>query len=311
MKPTFSPIVSFFPAKFLLYSFIFFSISTSVFSEETSKTAQKQTINDLCQRIANKLSSVSRHECNSLDLQESGELSRTGQQLAYRDYPPIGDKKPLGKILFIGGIHGDEYSAVSVTIKWMHILKRFHSGAFEWRFIPLLNPDGLLRKKSQRMNDNGVDLNRNFPTNSWDETLDYWDKKTEKNKRRYPGPYALSEPESSMLYEEIMTFQPDVIISVHAPHGIVDFDGPKKTAPQKLGDLNLKLLGTYPGSLGNYATLFGEMPVVTLELKHAGIMPSKGQISLIWTDLVRWLRTKMDWSKVAKENSQTHAKTYK
>ena len=311
MKPTFFSTTSFFSAKLLFCLFTCCSISTAVFSEEISKASQKQTINDLCERIGNKLSSVSKHECNSLNLQESGELSHEGQQLAYRDYPPIGNKKPLGKILFIGGIHGDEYSAVSVTIKWMHILKRFHSGTFEWRFIPLLNPDGLLRKTSQRMNNNDVDLNRNFPTNSWDETLDYWEEKTEKNERRYPGPYALSEPESSMLYEEIMTFQPDVIISVHAPHGIVDFDGPKKTAPQKLGDLNLKLLGTYPGSLGNYANLFGEMPVVTLELKHAGIMPSKRQISLIWTDLVRWLKTKMDWPKVAKENSQTNARVSK
>lgn len=313
---------SFLPEKILFYLFIYFSISTNAFSEEASNIPhkqtsspqtqhtqlKKQTINDLCQRIGNKLSSVSKKECDSLNLQKSGKLSHTGQHLAYRDYPPIGDKKPLGKILFVAGIHGDEYSAVSVTIKWMHILKKFHSGAFEWRFIPLLNPDGLLRKSSQRMNDNGVDLNRNFPTNSWDEALiDYWEEKTHKNKRRYPGPHALSEPESTMLYEEIMAYQPDVIISVHAPHGIVDFDGPKKTAPQKLGDLNLKLLGTYPGSLGNYANLFGEMPVVTLELKHAGIMPSKKQISLIWTDLVRWLKTKMDWPKPTEAKNQTKA----
>jgi len=322
MKPALSPTTSFFSVKALFYLFIYFSMSTTALSEELDKSSQKQTlspkthetqlkrqtIDDLCQRIGKKLSSVSKKECSSLKLQESGKLSLEGQHLAYRDYPPVDGKKPLGKILFIGGIHGDEYSAVSVTFKWMHILKKFHSGLFEWRFIPLLNPDGLLREKSQRMNNNGIDLNRNFPTNNWDETLiDYWEKRTHKNKRRYPGPYALSEPESLMLYDEIQAYQPDVVISVHAPHGIVDFDGPKKIAPQKLGDLNLKLLGTYPGSLGNYANLFGGMPVVTLELKHAGIMPSKKQISLIWTDLVRWLKTEMDWPKATEKDDQTKA----
>ena len=48
-------------------------------------------------------------------------------------------------------------------------------------------------------------------------------------------------------------------------------------------------MGTYPGSLGNYAGVYLGVPVVTLELPHAGIMPSRNQISRLWTDLVRWL----------------------
>jgi len=316
MKRVISLPTPFISAKKLACLLIILSLPTASFSkqetknhiEKPTKIAKKQTIDDLCRRISKKLSSINMQECSSLDLQESGKVSTTGQQIAYRDYPAMAGKKPLGRILFVGGIHGDEYSAVSVTFKWMHILKEFHSGTFEWRFIPLLNPDGLLRRKSQRMNERNVDLNRNFPTNDWSEALiDYWEKRTHKNKRRYPGPYALSEPESLMLYEEIQSYKPDVVISVHAPHGIVDFDGPKKTAPQKLGDLNLKLLGTYPGSLGNYANLFGGMPVVTLELKHAGIMPSKRQISLIWTDMVKWLRTKMDWPKPEEAESAQSA----
>jgi hypothetical protein len=250
----------------------------------------------LCGLIGNKLSSVSSKECMALDLQPSGHASVNDKVIGIRDYPPIADRHPLGKILFVSGIHGDEYAAVSVTFKWMHILKKHHSGLFHWRFAPLMNPDGLLQKRSQRINANGVDLNRNFPTNSWNQALvDYWEKRTGKNKRRYPGPHALSEPESRWLLTEMANFQPDVVISVHAPHGIVDFDGPRNTAPEKLGDLNLKLLGTYPGSLGNYANTYGGMPVVTMELPHAGIMPSNQHISAIWTDLIRWLRSKVEW----------------
>lgn len=146
------------------------------------------------------------------------------------------------------------------------------------------------------MNQNGVDLNRNFPTTSWHRALvDYWEIRTGKNKRRYPGPHALSEPESRWLFTEIASFKPDIVVSVHAPHGIVDFDGPRKAAPRRLGHLNLKLLGTYPGSLGNFANILGGMPIVTLELPHAGIMPSNRHIRNIWTDLVKWLRKNIRW----------------
>jgi hypothetical protein len=31
------------------------------------------------------------------------------------------------------------------------------------------------------------------------------------------------------------------------------------------------------------------VPVITLELPHAGIMPTNRQIDRLWTDLVRWL----------------------
>jgi protein MpaA len=48
-------------------------------------------------------------------------------------------------------------------------------------------------------------------------------------------------------------------------------------------------MGTYPGSLGSYAGVYLGVPVVTLELPHAGIMPTDRQISRLWTDLVHWL----------------------
>jgi hypothetical protein len=273
--------------------------------DSANTQSSSESIHELCTQIGSKLSSVSTEECLSLDLQPSGHHSLNNQPISLLEYPPLPDRTPLGRVLFISGIHGDEYAAVSATFKWMQILKQYHSGMFHWRVVPLMNPDGLLQKKSQRMNANGVDLNRNFPTTNWQSALvDYWEKRTGKNKRRYPGPYALSEPESRWLFTEISSFRPDVVISVHAPHGIVDFDGPKKVAPKKLGHLNLKLLGTYPGSLGNFANVYGGMPVVTLELPHAGIMPSQQQISNIWTDLVRWLRNKVDWKVTDKTTFQ-------
>lgn len=242
-----------------------------------------------CRRIGAKLGSVSYKFCMDRDLQPSGGFSVDGAPIMIKEYPPLKGRTPLGRVLLIGGFHGDEYSSVSIVFKWMQILDKFHSGLFHWHIVPLLNPDGLLRDHSQRPNADGVDLNRNFPMPDWREaTQNYWIKTTHKSPRHYPGPAPLSEPESSWLVHEIDAFDPDVIVSVHAPYGLVDYDGPKD-APHKLGRLYLNLLGTYPGSLGNYAGVQKQIPVVTIELPYAGIMPTPEEISQIWKDLVKWL----------------------
>ena len=191
----------------------------------------------------------------------------------------------------MGGTHGDEYSSISVVFKWLTFLEH-DTHAFRWRVAPLLNPDGLLKKKSSRTNANGVDLNRNLPTpNWWQESTHYWVNKTGSNPRRYPGARALSESENQWLVAEIESFQPDVIISTHAPHGIVDFDGPPK-GPTQIGALAQRFLGTYPGSLGNYAGLQLGLPVVTIEFKSAGSMPGPGEIERMWRDLLGWLKSR-------------------
>jgi len=173
----------------------------------------------------------------------------------------------------------------------MRTLNKHHSGLFHWKVVPVLNPDGLLRKKARRVNANGVDLNRNFPTPEWEDQAlnNYWIRRTYRNPRRYPGPAPLSEPESRWLAEEIERFRPDAIVAVHAPHGIVDFDGPPE-GPMRLGHLHLNLLGTFPGSLGNYAGVQKNVPVITIELPYAGIMPTDRKSRRIWGDLVRWMR---------------------
>jgi protein MpaA len=250
---------------------------------------------ELCSEVGRKLGSVSVEDCLSQNLVHSG-FSIARRSLAFKDYPPVAGREPLGRVLVIGGIHGDEFSSVSVLIKWMKILDKNHSGLFHWRFVPTANPDGLLNRKSQRQNQNGVDLNRNFPTSDWKvNALSYWEHKTNRNPRRYPGPYQASEPETQWLVKQISEFNPEAIISLHAPYHLVDYDGPP-TAPEVLGGLSLRRLGVYPGSLGNYAGIDLEMPIVTVELKSAGIMPRKKEIEGMWRDLVRWLRGQLSKS---------------
>ncbi|MEN8819604.1 MAG: M14 family zinc carboxypeptidase [Abyssibacter sp.] len=245
-----------------------------------------------CLEIAGLLGSVSRSDCQVVEFAAADVGTVEQRPILTADFPatqtlPV-EKRPA-RVLLIGGVHGDEYSAVSIQFRWAKYLADDAARRYHWRMLPCLNPDGLLAGPATRYNANGVDLNRNFPTLAWDQrALPYWTEQTGRDPRRYPGPSAASEPETQWLIDEIDRFKPDVIVSVHAPLGVLDFDGPPPPPPQ-LGILQLDRLGAYPGSLGNYAGRTLGIPVLTPELHYAGIMPTQAEIREMWVDLIDWL----------------------
>ncbi|EGG95086.1 peptidase M14, carboxypeptidase A [gamma proteobacterium IMCC1989] len=66
----------------------------------------------------------------------------------------------------------------------------------------------------------------------------------------------------------------------------------------------MKLLrsGTYPGSLGNYAGVDLNIPVITIELASAGTLPPSGEVRRMWIDLVRWLKREVPKQRLMKLN---------
>jgi len=250
------------------------------------------TSENACQRISDRLASVSYSGCAAAKLTATGCKSVSGFPILIREFAPIEKRIPQGKILIVGGTHGDELTSVSVVFRWINKLNQYHSGLFHWHVAPLMNPDGVLKREASRTNKNGVDLNRNMPSADWTtNALKYWKNKGNKDPRKFPGESAASEPETQWLIDEINRFEPDAIISVHAPYGVVDFDSLLlNRAPKSLGKLRLNFLGTYPGSLGNYAGINRNIPVITLELPHAWEMPSELESTRIWEDVVSWLK---------------------
>lgn len=136
-------------------------------------------------------------------------------------------------------------------------------------FIPCLNPDGLL--KNTRCNANGVDLNRNFPTKNWgvnkgdnatcdDETTAY-----------YGGKSPASETETKFVIDIIEKYQPTLILTLHAPYKVVNYDGPAEDIAQKISDIiNYPVEASIgyptPGSFGTYCGVERNIPTITLEL---------------------------------------------
>ncbi|HIJ84517.1 MAG: peptidase M14, carboxypeptidase A [Magnetococcales bacterium] len=278
----------------------------------TAQTNKIRTVEETCVLIGEKLGSVETNDCLAHHFVASGGVSVNGTPILLKEYPPLPGRESRARILLLGGLHGDEYSAISIVFKWMEILNKFHSGMFHWHVVPLVNPDGLLQKNSRRQNTHDVDLNRNFPTSptleEWLEaSQNYWINETHRDPRRFPGTAPLSEPESRWIAEEIARFKPDAVVSVHAPYGLLDFDGPPNTPPERLGQLYLSLLGTYPGSLGRYCGDNIKIPIITIELQHAGILPEKMEITDIWMDLVKWLTSHVQ-RRIPPESSSKNSK---
>ena len=93
-------------------------------------------------------------------------------------------------------------------------------------------------------------------------------------------------------------FKPNLIVSIHAPYGLLDFDGPIPP-PGRLGRLYLDQVGIFPGSLGNYGGVHKGMPVVTVELSSAQKTPSDAEMALMWQDLRRWMDQRLSPSLTA------------
>lgn len=251
---------------------------------------------DWCQRLSRRLPGISTADCQNSSLVQTGFVSRNGFPILMRDVPPSGPgsrregKKTVPvRVLLLGGIHGDELTSSAIVFEWLKKMKTSPAQNFEWKVVPVLNPDGMLAPKSTRVNSNGVDLNRNFPTPDWNkEAHSYWARVTAKDPRRFPGKAPLSEVESRWVDDAIQRFRPQVIISVHAPFGVLDFDGPA-VPPRKFGRLLYNRLGVYPGSLGNYSGAHKNIPVITIELPNSQDMPSDLEVQRIWQDMLTWI----------------------
>jgi hypothetical protein len=272
-------------------------------AEAQAEIARPMSQNDWCKRLTPRLPEVSMAMCEKAALVPTGAASLMGFPILVKRIPArtAAGVQPV-RVLLLGCIHGDELTASAIVFHWLQWINSAQAQQFHWHVVPVLNPDGLLAPRPQRVNANGVDLNRNFPTPGWQQDAPaYWAKKTGKDPRRFPGKAPLSEPESKWVNDEIARFKPDVIISVHAPFGVLDFDGPAQP-PRNFGRLMFNRVGIYPGSLGNYGGMHKKVPVVTIELPNALDMPPVAESRRIWQDMLNWIE-----KNVAQENAQPPA----
>lgn len=158
-------------------------------------------------------------------------------------------------ILVIGVVHGEEPQGKTLIENYIE-----KQNKNRMLYIPCLNPDGYA--KNQRQNSNGVDLNRNFPTQNW--VL------SERN-QYFGGDESASEIETKFVLNIFETYKPDLILTIHAPYKVVNYDGPAKDYAEEISKITgyeaTSDIGyPTPGSMGNYFGVERNIPIITLEL---------------------------------------------
>ncbi|MBQ2872116.1 DUF2817 domain-containing protein [bacterium] len=161
------------------------------------------------------------------------------------------------KVLIIAGTHGDEPQGTDILSLY---IKENITCKNNLYIIPCVNPDGYEQKL--RTNSNNVDLNRNFPTENWELT--------EKNEF-FGGNSPSSEIETQFLVEIITEIKPDIILTIHAPFKIVNYDGPAENISKQIAKIidypvQHDIGYPTPGSFGTYCGLEKNIPTITLEL---------------------------------------------
>ena len=273
----------------LLIAALLFLVLARPSSSQAAEQPAASPLSKTCATLCQALPGVQPSDCLNSGLAPAGTLSNAGFPLLIKEYPPLPKRTPRARVLVLSGTHGDETAGATTVFHWMRILDKHHSGLFHWKVVPLLNPDGLLKRPPTRTNGRGVDLNRNLPSPQWREIgVERWRTRAGQDPAQYPGPEPASEPETKWLVRLIQEFKPQAIITVHAPLGVVDYDGPGR-APWSIGRLKLHRLGNFPGTLGNYAGEHLKLPVVTIELPSDHRPPTAAEMSAMWSDLVRWL----------------------
>ena len=165
------------------------------------------------------------------------------------------NNKIHNKVLVIGCMHGDEPQGEYLINEYLK-----NNADTKLLLIPCLNPDGV--KAQTRVNSIGVDWNRNFPTKNWELT--------EKN-NFYGGNEPASEIETQFLISVIEEFKPELILTLHAPYKVVNYDGNALDIANKISEIikypvEASIGYPTPGSFGTWAGIERNIPTITLEL---------------------------------------------
>ena len=223
------------------------------------------------------------------------------------------------KVLVIGVFHGDEPQGRYLIERYLEEFNNSEASSDIQKnsllFIPCLNPDGM--RAGIRTNSNGVDLNRNFPTLNWGknegenadcdvETSDY-----------FGGKSPASEIETKFVIEVIEEYKPDIVLTLHAPYKVVNYDGPaaeiaaeiqNTLQPKRLPDLPEVGFGFFfqptKGICGDYCDVIlarrDRIALIMADVAGKGMLSSMVMISLrailhLVTNTTKDAATILDW----------------
>lgn len=185
----------------------------------------------------------------------------------------FGDTGPV--CLVVCGIHGNEASSVTFGER---LRSRLRTGWAARRgirvdLLQIANPDGV--DAGTRTNARDVDINRNFPASNYQAG-------------GVAGADPESEPETRALRRLVDDLEPDALLAIHCCEPLFDWDGPARPLAEAMAAampdeirFPVEKLGANPGSLGSWAGVDREIPVVTVEFDCHGPTDIRDQLDAL------------------------------
>ena len=166
-------------------------------------------------------------------------------------------------VLILGGVHGDEVEGVAAAMGLIDKWSQIYTRKLNITVVPSFNVDGVL--SGQRKNLNGVDLNRNLPTQDWTNEV--------AKEKYFPGTKPNSEPENQALVSWISSNKPKFILSLHSWKPCLNVNGNCKPEAEAIRAITeypiVEDIGyPTPGCLGTYASVEHDIPTLTYEIER-------------------------------------------
>lgn len=196
--------------------------------------------------------------------------------------------------MFVGGIHGNEPSSTTLMRSWISQLEANPDRYAGKRIlvVPAINPDGLAA--GTRTNARGVNLNRNFPTDTWTRSI----KDTDGTHPNGGGEKPLSEPEALAIANLSKQYRPRLMLSFHAIGSLVVGDpggysagyaaryastvGYRDSTSNGSAPFDYEITGTYEDWTYRYAGI----PSMVLELSsYTSVTNAAAHYKALWSML--------------------------
>ena len=170
----------------------------------------------------------------------SSEAGRPLYAIEISDNPGSTEAEPA--VLIAGAIHGHEQASAGVALKLLeHLLTAYSTGNtaivdivenYKIHIIPVINPDGL--ESSDRYNQNGVDINRNFGYNWYENEISNGDE-------------AFDQAESSAMRDDFLAHSYSLALVLHTAtsNDGMGIYGPWDAIPSSTADFETQYLPNY------------------------------------------------------------------
>lgn len=167
------------------------------------------------------------------------------------------------RVIWVGGIHGNEQEG-RIATELLPAAFAEEPGAFSQVTLTILedvNPDGTAL--NTRHNQNGVDLNRNYPANNFLPGRNF-------------GQRPLDQPEAKALHDLVLAERPHLVIVAHSWRNdhFINFDGPAVELAELFSERSgyrvqpSDRISPTPGSLGSWIGRTLGTPILTLEYQR-------------------------------------------